>query len=310
MTATSGHCLLIVPKTYYVSGSNDPNVNGSYTIAATNFEGKFRWVKGDLELRWNDSVMGYSWVIENDSTLNVYYAQFDNTTLPGQVYWNCFAALSPCTPPVVTSYKIPDQLTVSGTVDSFLNDIYTRGLNHNGFVKYAKNNYEIRSGHYIMAGSWVIVRNPGAGDDIFYHNNAGSVSVPEQGWYMGAYAGTPVSPPVVTDFTLEPKYKVQGAGSSAANGVYTRVLNDSSGPVYDKGDGYTLRTGYFYSMEFCYGIRNESTGTYYWVDNNSRSLSVPKTEWALSTFGVNPPPTVVPYFPWSLFMPSVKGEQE
>lgn len=305
LIASNGFAAVLVDS-LIVSGSNDPLVNGTYTYAGM-YESKMSWTKGDYVLRWSEAVMGFSWNIENTSTSGVYYGNWSNTWVPEETGWQSVAqAVLPYTPPVVTQTALPESLIVSGTVDSFLNGVYTRGLNYKGYPQYAMGDYAIRQGWEFMSIDWNIV-NIATHNQYYTHTGIG-VNVPEQGWNLSSSAGSPSSPPVITETELPSQYRVSGAGFSEVDGIYTRLINSTShtGLVYEKEEGYFLRAGGVGPMVLGYGITNSGGGSYYYVESNS--LIIPTTGWALDYLGTSypPPPFVAPYnFPWPMFLPAV-----
>jgi hypothetical protein len=298
----------VVSSSLVVSGSNDPLVNGTYTLDIA-VNGKGSWIKGDYVLSWSNVLMGDSWNITNSSSAAVYYYYDDwsDTAVPSESGWSCLLQkVSPCTPPVVTQTTLPDTLIVSGTADSFLNGTYARGLNDNsGFPRYANGDYEICQGLIPMISVWSI-EDKGTGNQYYTHPSIGA-TVPEYGWASGPY-GNVATPPVVTEIELPNQYQVSGAGFSDVNGIYTRTVNSNShtGLVYEKEAIYFLGAGGFGLMELGYGITNSGGGSYYYVASDS--LVIPSPGWTLDFLGASssPPPFVRPYsFPWSLFVPSI-----
>ena len=286
-----------------VSGSNDPLVNGTYAPGII-INGKESWTKGDYILLWKEG-MELSWNIENISSSAVYYSHDSDTPIPMESGWNCEPyAVDPCTPPVTTTTPLPETLIVSGTTDSFLNGTYARGLNSNGYPRYAYGSYEIRQGWILMTGVWSI-EDPGTGNQYYTHTDLGA-TVPEQGWLSGPY-GNATSPPLVTESKLTSQYKVSGAGSSEVNGLYTRTLNNWKGLVYEKNTTYSLAVGYFGQMDPGYGIVKNGVGTYYYVatDPFVIPLIIPASGWNVDYLGTANPPLVTPYtFPWTMFLPA------
>ena len=302
LAATNSHGVV---TSLIVSGTNDPQVNGTYTYD-TIVNGKGSWVKGDYVLWWINGGLGYSWNIEKPSTAATYYRNWSDTPLPGETEWGCVApAASPCTAPVVTMTPLPENLMVSGTVDSFLNGLYTRELNYNGYPQYVMGDYVIRQGFIVMDMIWSI-ENPTSFNQYYTHADIG-VNVPEQGWNLGFAAGSPPSPPVVTETKLPDQYRVSGAGFSGVNGIYTRSINSfmHTGLVYENGGDYFLKAGIFGPMTFGYGITDNGGGSYYYTESNS--LLIPASGWSLDFLGISypPAPSVIPYnFPWPMFLPA------
>lgn len=387
--------------TFFVSGSNDPLVNGTYTLDNDTHNLKTSWSKGDYSLRWGDVLMTMTWVIENKVTFDQYYSNLTNPSIPAETGWECAPqAAANCTPPVVTvtplpetlyvsgcaettvsgvytrgtnhegwpryahgslqlrrglniipapswviendigtpryyfnnSYSVqvpeldwyqapdgtpatlpvvtdqalPEKLIVSGTVDSFLNGVYTRGPNYSGYPLYIMGDYQIRQAWQIMTSVWAIENN--SNNNRYYSHTSIGTHVPEYGWQLETSAGSPPSPPLVTEKELPNEYRVSGAGLAEVNGIYTRILNSTNhtGLVYEKDAAYFLRASGVGPMVRGYGIMDSSYNSYYYVESDS--LLIPSTGWALDYWGTSnpPPPFVIPYnFPWPMFLPAV-----
>lgn len=298
-----------LPDVLTVSGCAETQVAGVYT-RTLNHEGWPCYENGSLQLRRGlNMISSPAWVIENDSATTRYYFNNRNEVQVPDIDWYQGPDGTPSTLPVVTEQPLPENLIVSGTVDSFLNGSYARGLNYNGYPQYVKGNYEIRQGWIMMTSVWNIENN-GVGTQYYTHTDIGT-DVPETGWELGPNGGSPPSPPVVTEKQLPDQYKVSGAGFAAVNGLYTRTVNSNShtGLVYEKEAIYFLRAGTVPMMNFGYEITNSSGDSYYYVVSNS--LLIPSTDWTLDFLGTSypPPPFVVPYkFPWPMFLPSITNK--
>ncbi|MBU1140433.1 MAG: hypothetical protein KKA76_15765 [Proteobacteria bacterium] len=298
-----------LPDVLTVSGCVETQVAGLYT-RTLNHEGWPRYENGSLQVRRGPNILSSpAWVIENDSVTTRYYFNNRSDVRVPDLNWYQGPDGTPATLPVVTEQPLPEELIVSGTVDSFLNGIYARGLNYSGYPQYVNADYVIRQGWIVMTSVWSI-ENDSLGDQYYTHTDIGT-DVPETGWELGPNAGSPPSPPVVTETQLPDQYKVSGAGFTAVNGLYTRTVNSNShtGLVYEKEAIYFLRAGTVPVMNFGYEITNSGGDAYYYVVSNA--LLIPSADWALDFLGTSypPPPFVVPYnFPWPMFLPSVTNK--
>lgn len=276
-----------------VSGSNDPQVNGTYTYDGLS-GGKDSWVKGEYYLRWSDAVMGFSWNIEKPSTAAVYYVNWSIGPVPEEINWLCsFNAVDPCTTPVVTADPLPEALFVSGTVDAFLNGEYTRGLNRNGYPAYAMGDYDL----YVEPAwtiSWTIGKIGTA--EQYYITPAYGPYVPEGGWSAGTYAtGPDYVPPVVTASPLPERLYVSGTVDELVNGEYARGLNLNGCPQYSKGD-YVISRVDWTAMVIGrpWSIEDTSTGNVYYDSYDESGVNVPEQGWYLGFSAGSPPsPPVV-----------------
>lgn len=298
-----------LPDSLIVSGTFDTFLNGLYTRENLNANGYPQYTMDVYKISATGGMV--AWIIEDAS--KQYYIHYDSSqaSVPEAGWSLSTHAGSPTSPspPVVTSYQVPDTLIVSGTVDSFLNGNWTReNLNSDtGYPRYTMGDYEMH-----VEGVWIapwIIDHASTGNQYYTNTLVNGALVPEYGWDKLFHAGSPTSPPVVTEQELPDRYHVRWAGSSEVNGVYSRVLNSLDGLVYEKEAIYHLEAGYYALMAYGYGITKSGTGTFYSVEDES--LLIPSSGWSLGAHGIANPPYVFPYtFPWQMYLPSVTGGQK